>query len=107
MKLIISALILCVLSGCSAFQTKEPVKISCIPVEKPKLQVDLPSPVALQSVNWSLLMNNNVLLIALDEQGYKALSLNNAKILKYIREQNSLITAYRKYYESDTKSEKH
>lgn len=100
MKLIISVLILSILSGCSAFHTKEPVQIACTPVEKPKLQIDLPSPVLLQSVKWSLSMNNDILLISLDEQGYKALSVNNAKILRYIREQNSIIAAYRKYYES-------
>jgi hypothetical protein len=100
MKLIISVLILSILSGCSAFQTKKPVQIACIPIEKPKLQVDLPSPVELQSVKWSLSINNDILLISLDEQGYKALSINNAKILGYIREQNSIIAAYRKYYES-------
>jgi len=43
--------------------------------------------------------NGLVFLVALDESSYKNLALNNANILRFIREQKSVIAAYRQYYE--------
>ncbi len=50
--------------------------------------------------------NGIVFLVALDEISYKNLALNNANLLRYIREEKSIIAAYRKYYENPKKEEK-
>ena len=43
--------------------------------------------------------NGLVFLVALDESSYKNLALNNANLLRFIREQKSVIAAYKQYYE--------
>lgn len=113
MKKIISVLICSlILSGC-AFTQKQKLEVISKPVEKPKLDVQFPSPVRMQPIEWVLITDKNyneviekvkdpnglVFLVALDEQNYKNLAINNASILKYLREQKAVIAAYRKYYE--------
>lgn len=106
------ALLIINLVGCSYFNRKPEVIIKQI--EKPKLELELPEPVDLESVRWIVITEENinevianaknknglVFLVALDENGYKTLAINNAKILKYIKEQKALLIAYKKYYEN-------
>ncbi len=82
--------------------------------ELPRIDIELPEPLKLDSIKWVVITNDNyeeviklsenkkglVFLVALDEEGYKKLSLNHTKVLRYIREQKSVIAAYRKYYET-------
>ena len=113
MKKIISVLICSLaLSGCIPTK-KEKLEVITKPIEKPKLDVALPAPVKMQSLEWIVITDKNynevierikdpnglVFLVALDEQSYKNLAINNANILKYLREQKAVIAAYRKYYE--------
>lgn len=44
--------------------------------------------------------SGNVFLVVMGESDYKALAANNAKILKFIRQQTDIIKAYKEYYES-------
>jgi len=112
MKTIKLALVLLLISlvGCAQQPTKP------IP-ETPRIDIALPEPLKLDSIKWVVITKDNyldilnssenkkgfVFLVALDEEGYKKLSLNHTKVLRYIREQNSVIAAYKKYYESKTK----
>jgi len=114
MKLTKIALVLFLISiaGCSFFRPKPEVIIK--QVEKPKLELELPEPIELESIRWVVITEKNmqdvianaknknglVFLVALDEKGYKTLAINNAKILKYIKEQKSMLIAYKKYYEN-------
>lgn len=113
MKKIINVLICSlVLSGCSSLKNGK-LEVITKPIEKPKLDVQLPDPVRMQPLEWVLITDKNyneviekvkdpnglVFLVALDEQNYKNLAINNASILKYLREQKAVIAAYRKYYE--------
>lgn len=112
MKRIISVLICSLaLSGCAAL--KKELVVRTKPVEKPKLDVSMPQPVKMQPMQWVIITDKNyndviesakdsnglVFLVALDESGYKNLALNNANLLRFIREQKSVIAAYKQYYE--------
>ena len=112
MKRIISVLICSLaLSGCAT--PKKELVVRTTPVEKPKLDVPLPQHVKMQPMQWVVITDKNyndviesvkdtnglVFLVALDESSYKNLALNNANILRFIREQKSVIAAYRQYYE--------
>jgi hypothetical protein len=112
MKKIISVLICSLaLSGCATVRKELTVRTK--PVEKPKLDIPLPQPVKMQPMQWVLITDKNyneviekakdpnglVFLIALDEQSYKNLAINNANLLRFLREQKAVIAAYRKYYE--------
>ena len=113
MKKIINVLIFSlVLSGCSSLKNTK-LEVITKPVEKPKLDVQLPDPVRMQPLEWVLITDKNyneviekikdptglVFLVALDEQNYKNLAINNANVLRYLREQKAVIAAYRNYYE--------
>jgi len=116
MKKIISVLIFSsILSGCSLFKTK--LEVSNVPIEKPVLDISLPQPVKMNPIQWIVVTDKNynevinssknsnglVFLVALDENNYKNLALNNSNVLRYIREQKSVIAAYKKYYASENK----
>lgn len=113
MKKIINVLIFSlVLSGCSSLKNAK-LEVVTKPIEKPKLDVQLPDPVRMQPIEWVLITDKNyneviekvkdptglVFLVALDEQNYKNLAINNANVLRYLREQKAVIAAYRNYYE--------
>ena len=44
-------------------------------------------------------VNSNIALFALTDVGYENLSLNNSEILKLLSQQQSIIAAYKSYYE--------
>jgi hypothetical protein len=119
MKKIASVLILlALLSSCKSSWFKpepfQPLEIACKEVEKPKLQVVLPSAVSMDKLSFSIMNadnyeevvnkykddSGNVFLVVMGESDYKALAANNAKILKFIRQQTDIIKAYKEYYES-------
>lgn len=101
------------LTGCALYPTSKPNAI----VETPQLDIQLPEPLHLEPVKWVVITKDNyqqiinssenknglVFLVALDEKEYKDISLNHTKVLRYIREQKSVIAAYRKYYDSQNK----
>jgi hypothetical protein len=112
MKKIISVLICSLaLSGCATL--KKELVVRTKPVEKPRLDVSLPQPVKMQPMQWVVITDKNyndvietvkdsnglVFLVALDESSYKNLAINNANLLRYIREEKAVIAAYKQYYE--------
>lgn len=118
MKKIASALVLLILlTSCKSIGLKdpEPLDIACTEVSKPKLQIAMPSAVAMDKLSFSVMNadnyetvidkykddSGNVFLVVMGESDYKALAANNAKILKFIRQQTEVIKAYQTYYESD------
>jgi len=106
------------LSGCSSIKALE---IFSTPVEKIHLNLKNPNPVESRLVQWFVITPENMesvfkdlekrkyslVLFGLTDDGYTNLSLNNAELRKYIIEQQSIIKAYKKYYETkETKETK-
>ena len=114
MKKIISALIYSlILSGCAP--VKKEIQVLNKPIDIPILDISSVEPVKMNSVVWKVITENNykdvfekknnsnenIFFVALDEKNFKSLSLNNANILKFIRDQKAVIVAYKKYYEKN------
>lgn len=114
MKKIISVLIsLLILSGC--VPVKKEIEVLTKPIDFPILDISPPDPVKMNPVVWKVITENNykeifdkknksdeiIFFVALNEKSFKNLSLNNANILKFIRDQKAVIVAYKKYYEKN------
>lgn len=114
MKKIISVLIFSlIISGC--VPVKKEIEILNKPIDIPALDISSPEPVKMNPIVWKVITENNykdvfdkknnsnesIFFVALDEKNFKSLSLNNANILKFIRDQKAVIFAYKKYYEKN------
>ena len=85
------------------------------PEPKTSLNIDLPAPLKLKEVEWIIINENNaeevwnklkedpkqdVVLFALDQEGYETISTNFADIRIAIAEHRNIIVAYKDYYET-------
>lgn len=67
----------------------------------PTPPVPNPAPVDLQDVDWTILTPDNIpegddwVFVALTPEGYEVLSLNQAELLRYIRETRWRLAYYR------------
>jgi len=115
-NLTIVSLIL-LLAGCSSVLPPRPLDMDVKPVERPRLVVPQVDIVDTRNVTWVVVTPENVdqvfqdlqdsgdsvVLFALTDRGYENLSLNMADITRLIRQQQSIIAAYRRYYEDQQK----
>lgn len=99
------------LSSCSSVPKVVTYKSS--PIDKPILILPDTSVLELRDVDFIIVtidnmdevmnelqkVNSNIALFALTDVGYENLSLNNAEILKLLTQQQSIIAAYKSYYE--------
>lgn len=99
------------LSSCSSVPKVVTYKSS--PIDKPNLILPDTSVLELRDVDFIIVtidnmdevmnelqkVNSNIALFALTDVGYENLSLNNAEILKLLTQQQSIIAAYKSYYE--------
>lgn len=99
------------LSSCSS--VPKVVTYKSAPIDKPDLILPDTSVLALRDVDFIIVtidnmdevmkelqkVNSNIALFALTDVGYENLSLNNAEILKLLSQQQSIIAAYKSYYE--------
>ena len=107
-KLVIVFLSLLLLTGCKQN------KIKVVPIEtKPKLSVADAPPVKLGKVEWIVITEANfasvvaklkaskssIVIMGVTTDGYKNIRMNEAQLLKLIKQQKSVTMAYRKYYE--------
>ena len=109
-KLILIGILL-TLASCS--NVKELLTIKPVIVEKPALIINKPRPVKSEVVNFIVITKDNmeakfkelgksekdVVVFALTDNSYKALSLSVADLRRYIIQQNAVIKAYKDYYE--------
>ena len=100
-----------VLSGCSATLPKK-VDYSAEPVERPLLVLPESEITNMKEVDYLVVTEENidevwreleasgkpVVLFALTHEGYEALSLNNAEVIRYLSEQKAILIAYKEYY---------
>jgi len=106
---LIALLSLLLLAGC-----KEKPRIHVVSKEiKPLLHVQDPEELRLGDIKWYVITERNFqqtvdrlraegtkpYFFAITEDGYRELRSNDAKIMKYIRQQRAVIIAYRRYYD--------
>lgn len=110
-------LIVLLVVGCA-----KPQKVELVYTDKPEpviLQVPNVDKLDLEPLNFYVLNEKNVgkkfqdikkkegtsLLIALTEKGYKALSINMAKLRKIIKQLHQVVEAYKEFYEKNREVE--
>ena len=106
------------LSSCASFslfnkdKVKE-VKVETVEVEREKLNLKVPSPIELLDPSWIIIHPSNaeevwevlkddkkdIVLFALTDEGYQALSVNLTKLRNIIEQQRIILFKYKKYYE--------
>ena len=105
------------LGGCSSF-LPEVTKYSSEPVERPLLILPESEITEMRGVDYIVVTEENVdevwreleasgkpiVLFALTHEGYEALALNNADIIRFLSEQRAVIIAYKEYYEKADKA---
>lgn len=114
MKNLMIVSLITLLAGCSSLNLQpKPHDVVVKPTERPALVVPAVDIFDSRSVTWVVVTPENidqvfadleesgdsVVLFALTDRGYENLSLNMADITTLIRQQQSIIAAYRRYYE--------
>ena len=112
-KLIVPGLLVVLLALASCSNVKELLTIKPVIVAKPALIVPKTRPVKSELVSFIVITKDNmeakfkelgksendVVVFALTNDSYKALSLSVADLRRYIVQQNAVIKAYKEYYE--------
>ena len=115
-KIILIAFIF--LMGCSLGGEK---KIKLFSVEQPraKLNIDKPTPLQMEKIRWIIITSTNAeevfakleaegidpVLFGLTDKDYEIIAKNFAQIRAKLKESNEILDKYKKYYESDGKSD--
>ena len=118
--LIILAIVLVafVMSGCTT--AVKTIEVLNRPEPKTPIGIDLPEPLSLQPVEWIIITPENaeevwaklsenpkgeVVLFALDQNGYELVAKNFAQIRTALAEHRNVIIAYKDYYEPVTEED--
>ena len=114
MKNLMIVSLMTLLTGCSSLNLQpRPLDVSLKPTDRPPLVVPSVDVIDSRTVRWVVVTpenveevfadlqesGNSIVLFALTDRGYENLSLNMADITRLIRQQQSIIAAYRQYYE--------
>lgn len=109
---------LLLLSGCSSlwpFGTSvQPIEIKTQAVERTPLNLQEPTPIKPNELKWMVVTPENVdevwtklqesntdlVLFAVTDNGYEALSITMAEIRNFIAAQHTIIVKYKEYYEA-------
>ena len=101
------------LSSCSS--TPDVIKYDAEPIDRPKLVLPETEQVLLKKVDWDIITKDNidalwkrleesgepVVIYVLDTEGYEALSLNMADLVKLISQEKARSRAFQEYYEEN------
>jgi len=104
------------LTGCSSLP--DIIKYTSEPVERPLLILPESEITEMRDVDYIVVTEENIddlwreleaagkpiVLFALTHEGYEALALNNADIIRYLSEQRAVVIAYKEYYEKADKA---
>ena len=104
-SLILSVLGFLVLSSCTEPRTAR--VIETVPIKTTPLELPSPRVLSLRYVTWIVVtkdnidevLSNNLVLFALTSRGYENLSLNTNDLRTYIQEQQTIIIAYKEFYD--------
>lgn len=102
-----------VLTSCSNIPNV--IDINAAPVEKPNLDLPNVDRFNTRPTDWIVITPENaeqvfaelsadgktLVVFAMDENSYQALSLNVADLLKLVKQQQAVISAYERYYETE------
>lgn len=102
-----------VLSSCTS--VPQIIDINSKPVEKPKLELPSVDRFVTRPTDWIVITPENaeavfqqlsddgktIVVFAMDEKSYQALSLNVTDLLKLVKQQQAVIAAYERYYETE------
>lgn len=102
------------LTSCGLFQREKQIKISTVPAEKPSLILPSVEEMNLAEIKWMVVTEANfstvvqylndskmdVVIFGLTDEGYESLSQNTSDIMQLVQQQQSIIAAYKLYYES-------
>ena len=102
-----------VLTSCSSIPNV--IDISAAPVDKPKLELPNVDRFTTRPTDWIVITPENaeqvfaqlsidgktLVVFAMDENSYQALSLNVTDLLKLVKQQQAVISAYERYYETE------
>jgi hypothetical protein len=110
-KIILLLLTATLLVGCSAGERK----IKIFSIEEPRQQLDypMPTPLELEQVKWIIINSENAdevfakmeaegldpVLFGLSDKDFELLAKNFAQIRNKLKETNTLLEEYKKYYE--------
>lgn len=97
----------------------KPIEIQTKAVERTPLNLPDPAPLKAKEVEWVIITPENqqevfkklkeknvdVVLFAITDEGYEALSLSMAEIRNYIAQQRAIIIKYKEYYEPKKEKE--
>jgi len=100
------------LASCSTIQE---LKLLTLDEPRPTLVVPEVDQLDMDNITWVIVTPENVqeifqdlkdknirlALFSLTSNGYQAISINNANIIKLIKQQESIIAAYEQYYEAE------
>ena len=100
------------LTSCSTIQ---PLEVFKTEVERRPLNLPLPAPAELEQVRWIIINRENAeevfldlesknidpVIIGLTDEDYENFRKNYAQIRAYMIKQNTIIDAYKEYYESE------
>lgn len=102
----------CVLNPFSGPDVK-PIEVQKVQVEKTPLKLSNPKPLKLKKIEWFIVTPENIdtvfsdlknkkyniVLYGLTDDGYQNIALNLSGLRAYILQQQSIIKAYKNYYE--------
>jgi hypothetical protein len=112
------------LSGCASFSLfgdrVKPVQIETKAVERTRLDIPMPSPLAPKPVEWILITpqnadevwaklkekNADLVLFGLTDDGYEELAMTIAELRNFIATKRQIIIKYKEYYEPEKQEEK-
>ena len=118
--LIILAIVLVafIMSGCTT--AVKTIEVLNRPEPKTPIGIDLPAPLSLDPIEWIIITPENaeevwaklsenpkgeVVLFALDQDGYELVAKNFAQIRTALAEHRNVIIAYKDYYEPVTEED--
>ena len=122
--LTISLLLVSSLTGCASFgnlfgERVKPVEIQTKAVERTRLDIPFPNPVAAKPIEWIIITpenaeqvwaklkeaNADIVLLGLTDNGYEQLAVTIAELRNMIAAQRQIIVKYKEYYEPEKKEE--
>ena len=117
MNKIVTILLVLFLAGCSAGEKK--IKLFSVEEPRAKLNIDKPTPLQMEKIRWIIITSANAeevfaklekegidpVLFGLTDKDYEIIAKNFAQIRAKLKESNEILDKYKKYYESDSKSD--